>query len=111
MAIHAVSAPTSSLRLAEAGGRRPAIYEHERAHAYRTHQLRELTRLHGIPDEDLHVVDGQLVDVVEAALEPLDVDFVVIGALSRTRVRRMFVGGTAEELLRCVTTDLLVVKQ
>lgn len=80
-----------------------ADYHHERTH--------ELARAHHIPAENVHVRDGELVETVESLLETLAVDVLVIGALSRTRLRRALLGGTAEKLLREIGADILVIKQ
>lgn len=110
-AIHAFSAPVRLSGVIEATAPAAADRRLERASAYHFERLAALAGLHDIRPEDLHVLEGELADVLEHVIEPLHVDVIVIGALSRNRARRMFIGGTAEELLRLVTTDLLVVKQ
>lgn len=79
----------------------PAIYEEKCAGLLARHDLPR-DRLH-IEDEDIQTSLPELADRLEAAV-------VVMGALSRSRLDRLFVGNTAEKLLDRLHQDVLIVK-
>ncbi len=110
-AVHAFSTPRRLGSVVEATAPAALDRQSERAGIYHFEQLLELAQLHALEAADLHVLEGDLVDVMQRIEQTLDVDVVVIGALSRNRARRMLIGGTAEELLRSLATDVVVVKQ
>ena len=57
-----------------------------------------------------HVARGAAADELLAAARELDADFVVMGAVSRNRLKRVLIGHTAERVLDRLTCDLVVVK-
>ena len=61
--------------------------------------------------EHVHVREGELVEITQSLLESMAVDLLVLSALSRSRLKRALVGGTAEKLLRAVDADILVIKR
>jgi len=69
-----------------------------------------LTDRLGIPRERVHVVQGRARDVLVSSTEQLRADVVVMGAVSRSVLERVFVGGTAEAVLEKLGCDLLIVK-
>jgi universal stress protein E len=69
-----------------------------------------LTRKHGIAAEHAHLLDGETREVLVGAVEQLDADLVVIGAVSRGALKRFALGSTAERVLDFLPCDLLIVK-
>jgi universal stress protein E len=57
-----------------------------------------------------HLLAGDPTDVVWDAARRLRADIVVAGAMSRSGLKRAFIGNTAERLLDCLPCDLLIVK-
>jgi universal stress protein E len=108
--LHAFLAPSRLGGVIEATAHETIDRSTERAYAYHYERLRMLTQVHGIRASDLLVREGDLQAVLQEVVDPLDVDVVVIGALSRSRAQRMLIGGTAEILLRSLDRDLVVVK-
>lgn len=58
----------------------------------------------------LHLQAGSPVEAIPALVRELGCDLVVLGTLSRSGVKRMLIGNTAEALLDALTCDVLVVK-
>jgi universal stress protein E len=57
-----------------------------------------------------HLAAGDPTSVVRDTARRLSADIVVAGAVSRSGLKRAFIGNTAERLLDCLACDLLVVK-
>jgi universal stress protein E len=57
-----------------------------------------------------HLLPGDPTAVVRDAARRLSADIVVAGAVSRSGLKRAFIGNTAERLLDCLPCDLLIVK-
>ncbi len=76
------------------------------------HQKRfaEITAFHGIDDANTHLVAGLTHEELPAIAEKLSADVVVMGAVARNRLKRMFIGATAERTLEHLPCDLLIVK-
>jgi universal stress protein E len=70
----------------------------------------ELTRAHAIPPADSHLMEGETREVLVGAVEEFNADLVVIGAVSRSALKRFVLGSTAERVLDFVPCDLLIVK-
>ena len=70
----------------------------------------ELTEFHEIPVENAHLVAGVTALQLPALAEGLRATVVVMGAVSRTKLKRLFIGSTAERTLEQLPCDLLVVK-
>jgi len=64
----------------------------------------------GVPRARQHFVDGDPSVVLPERAQRLGADLVVMGAVSRSGLRRIFIGNTAERVLRELPTDVLVVK-
>jgi len=72
--------------------------------------LAELAARHEIPAARLHFRIGRPAhDIIEAAAD-LEAAFVVMGAVARRRLERLFVGSTAEEVLDALPCNVLVEK-
>jgi universal stress protein E len=78
--------------------------------ARHTDAVHELTDAHGIRRECVHVHEGNTRELVVALTEKLRAGVVVMGAVSRRGLKRLFVGNTAEEVLDKLPCDLLIVK-
>lgn len=82
----------------------------EELRSQREQQVRELAKPAGIPDEHVHLVAGDASSALQELVEDHDIDIVVAGAVSRSRMERLLIGNTAEAILDDVACDLVVVK-
>ena len=57
-----------------------------------------------------HLVEGTMRDELIALIQSEHADFVVMGAVSRNALQRLFLGSTAEQVLDHVPCDLLIVQ-
>lgn len=73
-------------------------------------RFNEVTEFHGISDDRAHLVAGLTHEELPAMAETLSADLVVMGAVSRNRWKRLFIGATAERTLEHLPCDLLIVK-
>jgi len=64
----------------------------------------------GVPRARRHIVDGFAIDVIERVTREVHAAILVMGAVSRTGWRRLFVGNTAERMLDRMSCDILIVK-
>lgn len=77
--------------------------EHEKA-------FNELMAAHNVPEAQRHLLDERPVDALQHYGEKIDSDMVVMGAISRSRIREALVGSTAENVLDYIKTDILIIK-
>jgi universal stress protein E len=75
-----------------------------------TAALEELLRGYAVPSTNVHVLRGQAHELLAETAEKLQADMVVMGAVARSGLKRVFIGSTAERVLDRVPCDLLVVK-
>jgi universal stress protein E len=75
-----------------------------------TDAVHVLTDRHAVPRERVHVHQGGTRELLVAITEELRADVVVMGAVSRSGLKRLFLGNTAEEVLDKLGCDLLIVK-
>jgi universal stress protein E len=75
-----------------------------------TAAVHELTDQFKLPRERVHIVQGSVHEQLLSIAERLRADIVVMGAVSRSGLERLFIGSTAEEVLDRVPCDLLIVK-
>jgi universal stress protein E len=73
-------------------------------------RFNEIVDYHDIDREHAHLVSGLTHEELPALAEELDAALVVMGAVSRNRLQRLFIGSTAERTLGVLPCDLLVVK-
>jgi universal stress protein E len=78
--------------------------------AQHTDAVHQLTDAHGIRRDCVHVSEGRTRGHIVALTEQLHADVVVMGAVSRRGLKRLFLGNTAEEVLDELPCDLLIVK-
>jgi universal stress protein E len=64
----------------------------------------------GVPRSRQHLVQGIPVDAIQQVAAEVQSGLVVMGAISRSGLKRVFVGNTAERVLNALTCDVLVVK-
>jgi universal stress protein E len=64
----------------------------------------------GIPRARRHLVDRSPADAIAVVARKVGADFVVMGAVSRSGLKRLFIGDTAERVLNSLSCDVLVVK-
>jgi universal stress protein E len=69
-----------------------------------------LVRRAGIPETRRHVEPGDVAARLAALVRRTRADLVVMGALSRSGLKRAFIGNTAERVVDRLPSDLLVVK-
>jgi universal stress protein E len=75
-----------------------------------TEAVRALAKKHGIPRERVHVLQGHTRQLLVSSTSELRADVVVMGAISRSALERLFVGSTAEAVLDKLHCDVLIVK-
>jgi universal stress protein E len=63
-----------------------------------------------VPKVHCHLVDTDPVFAVPQAASEIGADLVVLGAVSRSGLKRVFIGNTAEQVLDALPCDVLVVK-
>ncbi len=64
----------------------------------------------GVPRKRTHLLDGNPVKVIPALAKKIDAGIVVMGAVSRSGLERVFIGNTAERVLNALPCDVLVVR-
>jgi universal stress protein E len=64
----------------------------------------------GVPAERTHLETGNVRDAICHVAGTLPATLVVMGAVSRSRVDRIFIGSTAERVLESLPCDVLIVK-
>jgi universal stress protein E len=85
-----------------------ATYDQQKAEEKR--QFERFATGAGIPRARRHLVDRNPADGIAAVARKVGADFVVMGAVSRSGLKRMFIGDTAERVLNRLSCDVLVVK-
>jgi universal stress protein E len=73
-------------------------------------RFREITDYHDIEPEYTHLVSGRTEDELPQLADKLNAAVVVMGAVARNRLDRLFVGSTAERTLNHLHCDLLIIK-
>jgi universal stress protein E len=73
-------------------------------------RFRELADFHAIAADHAHLVSGASHVELPALAEELQATLVVMGAVSRSRLKRLFIGSTAERTLEYLPCDVLIVK-
>lgn len=72
--------------------------------------FQKLMRRGDLPERRGHLVDGDPVTVIPALAADLHARIVVMGAVSRSGLKSLFIGNTAERVLNKLACDVLVVK-
>jgi universal stress protein E len=97
--------PTSALR-SDASAARLYKEVRSRARAAFDRTMRQAR----IPRARRHLVDSNPVDAIPDTAREVGADLVVMGAVSRSGLKRVFIGNTAERTLGAIHCDVLVVK-
>jgi len=64
----------------------------------------------GMPPTKRHIVEGFAVDVIEDVTRQTGAQIVTMGAVSRSGLKRLLIGNTAEQMLDRMTADVLIIK-
>jgi universal stress protein E len=73
-------------------------------------ELKRLVSNYRLPAENIHQEPGGVAEVLCRLATKLGADVMTMGAISRSAVKRAFVGSTAESVLERLPCDALVVK-
>jgi universal stress protein E len=73
-------------------------------------ELHRLAERAGIPDTRVHLRLGDALTELERIVKQLKPALVVMGAVSRSGLKRVFIGSTAEKAIDRVSCDVLIVK-
>jgi universal stress protein E len=103
--LHAVHARNDSLSPAPAHTVTPGTVESE-AHDVLDPLFEHLR----MPVAHRHFIDGPPTEVIESVTRDVDAQILVMGAVSRSGVRRLLIGSTAERILDRLSSDILIVK-
>lgn len=86
----------------------PSVFELEEKQQH--DRLRALTEPYGIGANKLHLELGVASEVLPHLSKQLDADLLVMGAVARRGLAKIFIGSTAERVLERLPCDVLVVK-
>ena len=73
-------------------------------------RFNEVISFHDIGEDHAHLIAGLTHEELPELAEKVKADVVVMGAVSRNRWKRLFIGATAERTLEHLPCDLLIVK-
>ena len=76
----------------------------------RREQVGALTRPYGIRPGNVHVEFGAATEFLPRLARTVSADILVMGAISRKALQRIFIGHTAEQVLEYLPCDALIVK-
>ena len=82
----------------------------EQMHEQHEKLFNKITKYHGLDDRHAHLVAGLAHEEIPLLAEKMNADVIVMGAVARTRWKRIFIGATAERTLEHVPCDFLIVK-
>lgn len=112
-AFHAFDASVAVAASADSMAMPIALPVDELTDAFRAAHDDAVSRLcgaHGIPAERVHVQQGGTTQLLIALTDHLRADAVVIGAVSRSGLKGLLLGNTAESVLDRLHCDLIIVK-
>jgi universal stress protein E len=78
--------------------------------AQHTEAVEALCKAHEIPGDRTHILQGGTRQLLLTLTEQLRADAVVMGAISRSGLKGLFLGNTAEDVLDRLHCDLIIVK-
>jgi len=79
-------------------------------HEQHEKRFKEIVAFHAIDAERSHLVAGVTHEELPDFAKEISADVVVMGAVSRNRWKRLFIGATAERTLEHLPCDLLIIK-
>ncbi len=82
----------------------------QQMHDEHEQRFNEITGFHGIDRDNTHLVPGMTHEELPDQANALKADVVIMGAVSRNRWKRLFIGATAERTLEFVPCDMLIIK-
>ncbi|MEX2494527.1 MAG: universal stress protein [Woeseia sp.] len=88
----------------------PLVEIEEEMRAQHEKRFRDLTDFHEIDPDKTHMLSGLAHQELPALSRELNASVVVMGAIARNRLRRLFIGATAERTLEHLSCDLLIIK-
>lgn len=109
--VHASYPPVQSFVLADpiAGGATLAdLYESHKQ--YSAGEFAKFANRHHVPPGQRRLIDAQPAYAIPQVARELRADVVVMGAVSRSGLKRVFIGNTAERVLAALPCDVLVIK-
>jgi universal stress protein E len=77
---------------------------------HRKAELVRLARAYGVDERNIHLQIDSPAGLLASLASELHADVVVMGAISRSGIKRVFVGSTAEAVLENLPCDALIVK-
>jgi universal stress protein E len=78
--------------------------------AEHTEAVERLCKEHGVPPDRMHVMQGGIRQQLLELTSQLRADAVIMGAISRSGLKGLFLGNTAEDVLDRLHCDLVIVK-
>jgi universal stress protein E len=75
-----------------------------------TDAVQALCKKHGVDQQHTHVHQGSTRELLMTLTDQLRADAVVMGAVSRSGLKGLFIGNTAEDVLDRLHCDLVIVK-
>lgn len=82
----------------------------ERMRDFHRVEFEALTEERGIASEHKHLVEGNVHEVLPNLATNIEAGVVIMGAVARGLLKRIFIGSTAEQTLDRLSSDLLIVK-
>ncbi|MCG8436195.1 MAG: universal stress protein [Gammaproteobacteria bacterium] len=73
-------------------------------------ELDKLLQAYALPESQVHVREGHAEKLLPELATELDAALVIMGAVARNPLQRIFIGSTAEKVMDALPCDLLVVK-
>lgn len=73
-------------------------------------ELHALTDNYGLAESNVHLELGVATDLLPRKAEELGADVLIMGAVARSGLQRLFIGSTAERVLEKLPCDVLIVK-
>lgn len=102
------TAAATGMPMTVATGAEQELIETERQ--ARLKLVQDITNPRGIAPEHTRLMLGNAVELLAEEAERVRADIVVMGAVSRSRLQRVFIGHTAERVLDHLPCDVLIVK-
>jgi universal stress protein E len=72
--------------------------------------MKRFLSAHPVLDQRVHLYEGLAHECLQKAAKELAADFVIMGAIARRGLKRLFIGSTAERVLDRLPCDLVIIK-
>lgn len=105
--LHTFNVPTAALNVPEGASVARIAEEVKQRHR---DVFAEFLAPHAIPDDRAHLIEGRAYERLPEITEREGAGIIVMGAVSRRGLDRVFIGSTAERVLDRLPCDLLIVK-